>query len=902
MLKLIKQIIQVGLLSWLVGIVTETSVLAQSSNLVTDDTLKTETSIVQQNFFGLPLELIQGGAIRGSNLFHSFREFNISEGRSAYFISPSVDIQNIFARVTGKNRSEILGTLGILQSDFKPSSANLFLINPNGIIFGQNSRLDTRGSFVATTADAVQFNNKGFFSASNPQVPQLLTINPSSFLFNQIKPATIINKSRAANIFSPQSNDGIFTLPGKSLILLGGNVILDGGILTTFDGKIDIGGLAENGSVSFSIYEENFHLSFPTTIAKSDIYLMQEARILNASIRAKGEVNLFGNNINISGESSISSFNFGDQNSRGIKIQASQLNIEQTSNISTLTSYFGKGGDILINTRNLNISDFSLIRTVTNRFGNSGDILINTENLNMDLGYILTTTSGGQGNAGNILIQATNSVNLNNTSGLLTGSSGLGNSTNQGSGGNLFVDTKILNLENASGIGTISFLGQGIPGNLTLRSSDSINLSNSRITSASFSSASGGNITIETGTLNILNGTQINNSSFSPLSIIDLLQNNPSVTDPVLLEFLNVNTQPIIDFINSSVNTDNIAQSNSGNINIRATKSIVISGVSPFRQTRNLISTQTVGAGKAGTLTLETRELIASDGSALSTETTGTGDGGNLIIKADTVNLTNNVEIRAFSEGIGKAGNINLTVNKNFNATDSFVFTSSEISSGGAINISAENIRLFGNSDIRTNVFSGTGGGGNIILTANSIIALDDSDILSFSRDGRGGDIRFNTRAFLSSPLYRANRFTNDATTLNIIDANQQVDVNASGAISGTITGIPDISFLQNSLTQLPKNVVDPNSLIANSCIARRNNQQSSTFFVIGSGGLPERPGDAPLSSYATGTIQPIPSENNSPATNSPRPRWKIGDPIVEPQGVYQLSNGKRILSRECAE
>ncbi len=78
---------------------------------------------------------------RGANLFHSFREFNVEEGRSAYFTNPA-PIENILSRVTGDNPSQILGKLGVL------GNANLFLINPNGIIFGQNASLDVRGSFV----------------------------------------------------------------------------------------------------------------------------------------------------------------------------------------------------------------------------------------------------------------------------------------------------------------------------------------------------------------------------------------------------------------------------------------------------------------------------------------------------------------------------------------------------------------------------------------------------------------------------------------------------------------------------------------------------------------------------------------------------------------------------------
>ncbi|MHC5856008.1 two-partner secretion domain-containing protein [Nostoc sp.] len=932
MQKIITILTQLGVISWLVWMVAGKSVLAQSSNIVPDNTLKSESSLVEQNFLGLPIELIQGGAIRGVNLFHSFQEFNVSEGRSAYFRTPSADIQNIVARVTGKNPSLIFGGLGTLdESNYFFSKANLFLINPNGIIFGRNASLNTGGSFVATTADAVQFNNQGLFSTSTPEVPQLLTINPSAFLFNQIQPAPIINQSRGVNLY-PDITTGITSSYGKSLLLLGGDVIFDGGILTAFGGKVEVGGLAQKGSVGLNIDGDNLDLIFPTNVAKADISLTKQA-LINTTGEGGGEIQLVGNNIKIAGQSELFSGSLRNQNSRDIKIQASQLDISEESHIDTLkyaagtggniiidtqnlnmsgasiigtnTEGTGKGGDIIINTQNLNMSGVTgipVIGTNTDGAGNSGDILINTENLNMNLAFIGTGTSGGEGNAGNVLIQATNSVNLNNST-LSTDSLGLGNSTTQGAGGNILISAKILNLENLSSIATTSFLGQGNPGDITLKISDSINLSNSEISGISFSAASGGNINIETENFNISDGGQLINSSFDPISnsFLDILAKTNNSLDPVVQQNIINAISQISNNLNLQ-NTKNLGQSNSGNINILVTKSLVMTGISPTDPNRhNLISTETLGAGKAGTLSIETREFIASDGSVLSTQTTSSGDGGNLILKADAVELTNNAQIVALSQGTGKAGNINLTTAKNFSATNSQILTSSIQSSGGTINLSAENIRLFGNSDIRTNVFSGAGGGGNITLTANSIIALNDSDILSFARDGKGGDIRFNTRAFLSSPLYRPTPFTTDAATINTLDGNQQVDVNASGAVSGTITGVPDISFLQNSLTELPQNVIDTNAILANSCIVRRKNQLGGTFFVTGSSGLPERPGDAPLPPYPTGTLQSVPSKNNLPVSNITLPRWKIGDPIVEPQGVYQLPNGKKILSRECS-
>ena len=127
--------------------------LLTSSNLVRaqivpDGTLGAESSVVTPDveINGIKSDRIDGGATRGANLFHSFQDFNVGEGRGAYFSNPTA-IENILSRVTGSNLSEILGTLGVL------GDANLFFINPNGIVFGSNASLDVRGSFVGSTAD-----------------------------------------------------------------------------------------------------------------------------------------------------------------------------------------------------------------------------------------------------------------------------------------------------------------------------------------------------------------------------------------------------------------------------------------------------------------------------------------------------------------------------------------------------------------------------------------------------------------------------------------------------------------------------------------------------------------------------------------------------------------------------
>jgi filamentous hemagglutinin family protein len=131
---------------------------------------------------------INGGTIKGSNQFHSFRQFNVGTGDIASFNGPpNVTIRNILSRVTGGTRSEIDGTL---RSTIP--GANLFLMNPSGILFGPNARLDVSGSFHATTADYIRLQDGARFNAVPSAADNLLTTAPpAAFGFLTTNPAPI---------------------------------------------------------------------------------------------------------------------------------------------------------------------------------------------------------------------------------------------------------------------------------------------------------------------------------------------------------------------------------------------------------------------------------------------------------------------------------------------------------------------------------------------------------------------------------------------------------------------------------------------------------------------------------------------------------------------------------------
>ncbi|TVQ65150.1 MAG: filamentous hemagglutinin N-terminal domain-containing protein, partial [Spirulina sp. DLM2.Bin59] len=167
------------------------------------------------------IDAIEGGAIRGMNLFHSFEAFNVEAGRGVFFQNPEA-IANILTRVTGGDPSRIFGTLGVL------GDANLYLINPNGIIFGEQAQLDIRGSFFATTADSIPLGADGLFSATQPALSNLIAVDPGALFLNQLaQQGGIENRGRLAVGGDLTLAAGQLDLEGQ--LQAGGHLTLQGG-------------------------------------------------------------------------------------------------------------------------------------------------------------------------------------------------------------------------------------------------------------------------------------------------------------------------------------------------------------------------------------------------------------------------------------------------------------------------------------------------------------------------------------------------------------------------------------------------------------------------------------------------------------------------------------------------
>ncbi|MEH2237567.1 two-partner secretion domain-containing protein [Nostoc sp.] len=603
------------------------------------------------------------------------------------------------------------------------------------------------------------------------------------------------------------------------------------------------------------------------TLTTPQLTLQNEANIATttASSSPAGNITLQSHpntenlNINLAPGTSISASTSNKGTGGNIEIKApNAITIQGQSTINTETTGNGNAGKIKVNSRNLDIQQTEL-STSTTGSGNAGDITLDTSTLTVARGAKVFARTNGRGNSGTITANASTGMNL-----------GIG-------------------VEDFSPVISVETSSAGQPGSIIINT-PSLTLSNTaRITATATNTATNplgrGSITLNASTMDLAGvvGVFAETQGQTPAGTLTLKPYENQST-------LNLTLAP-----QSLVSASTTGSGKGGNLIVQAPEAITIRG-------KGQLAVKTTGDGAAGNLTIDTQRLTLSDGATVSASTFSSnpdGVGGNITVNAaQSLDLSNGASLLAQSNGAASAGNITIKTG-NLTARNGTIATSSNESSGGGITINASDIHLFDNSDIRTNVASGAGGGGNIKLTANSIIAFGDSDILAYADrndGGKGGNITLDTRAFFGENYSPASSRNDPPSTL---DDNNRVDVNATGAINGVIT-LPDVSFIQNSLTELPENQINTDSLLANSCIVRRNQPTKGTFTITGTGGLPQRPGDAQMSSFPTVDVKTLPSDSTLSNTN-PNPSWQKSDPIVEPQGVYRLPNGKLVLSRECS-
>ncbi|PSN16368.1 hypothetical protein C7293_02870 [filamentous cyanobacterium CCT1] len=425
--------------------------------------------------------LIYGGESFDENLLHSFSFFSVPINGSATFTNSS-GFQNIFSRVTGGSASNINGLLRV------EGSANLFLINPSGIIFGPSANFDIGGSFFASTASNIEFEN-GVFSAIDPQAPRLSIGVPVGLQFGATL-ATIEYNSLALILASSTSET--FALVGGDILIDSGGIAIGeiSGRILNPSGSILLGSIAPDSRISLTQSSRGWELVRDTNSRLSSVLIDSNSFLFASAFQAVSQnISLFNSstisspNINMlsSGFTRINSSTLNTANISGsnINIDAESLILDSGVIKADIISLIGSSSNIDINAREfVELSNQSEIVNLTSG-RDAGFIRIRTENLLVTEGSQINSSTRDSGDGGQIEVTASNSIEINDSRAVenRTRRSGIFSISDRqatGSAGEISVETRHLSLQNGTII-SAETRGSGDGGQVSI-TADSVEL------------------------------------------------------------------------------------------------------------------------------------------------------------------------------------------------------------------------------------------------------------------------------------------------------------------------------------------------------------------------------------------------------------------------------------------
>jgi filamentous hemagglutinin family protein len=711
-----------------------------------------------------------------TNLFHSFGRFNLATGERAVFQS-SATIQTILARVTGGTTSSIDGAI-VTNS----GAVNLFLINPAGIVFGPNASLDiggtTRGDFTATTLDAITWSDGSQFNAVNPEGRQpLLRIigEPNGFLSSQrVISGITVNQSLL------QVSDS------QDLRLLGGDVRVTGGELNAWTGRVDIGAIKGAGRIGL-LGSGGFLV--PSGLSRGGVTFRNDSSV-DVTLGDRGDITVTGQDIQVLSGSILKT---GIERGLGTATsQAGSLTLDATGtvrvsgNLSQVANQVGPGsrgggGALNIRAKEVLVTDGGVVSTTTfgrgdagnlqisgrdrilfqngslissdveeTGIGRGGTVVINSPILDVRDSAQITANTYGKGNAGNVQITAPDRVTLQGGSPNGQFSSAIGSVVVRGGigkGGDITINTAVLEVLNGSQIST-STDGRGDGGNVRISARDRALFQDGGSVFSDvgfFGVGKGGDVVIDTTVLDVRGGAQLTSSTAGQGDAGNVLL---TARDRVLFQGRSADDQFGSDAFSRVEIT---GQGNSGDI-------VINTAVLEVRDGAQLVA-NTRGLGDAGTIRINARDRTTfQNGVALSdVRTTGAGRGGTIIINTAVLEMLEGAGLQAGTDGIGDAGNIRIK------ASDRAVFQ--------GVNPAGESTLVFSRVDRM-----GIGNGGNITIDSPILEVRDGAQLLANSRGiGNAGNINI---------LARDNVLVDG---VNLINGRSSLIFTSNGTFGGTV-------------------------------------------------------------------------------------------------------------------
>ena len=819
---------------------------------------------------------ITGGTTRGNNLFHSFQQFSIPTGETAFF-NNGLTIDNVLVRVTGGSISRIDG---LLRAN---GHANFLLLNPQGIVFGANARLDIGGSFLGSTANSIRFADGSEFSAVNPQASPLLTVSvPIGLQFGE-NPGRIAVQGTGnnltvnpdiLNVIRDQRSPGLQVQPGQTLALVGGGVNLQGGNVIAPNGRIELGSVKTAGTVTLTPLASGWRFGYGGISQFGDIHLSQAASA-DTSGNGGGNLHVQGRRVSLTDGSSLLAMTEGAAAGGTLAIDASDSvqvrgvarnaagDVVFPSSLYTdvAAGATGNGSDLAIRTGLLRVAEGGQVSSSTYGAGNTGDLQVRAQTIELLSGAPVVGSSGlfmsvndtnATGSAGQLVINSDRLL-INGGATATSTTFGIGNA------GQIQVNARQIDIMGASPGGFLSGLyaqveegATGAGGNLDI-ATDRLHLSDgARIATATFGAGNAGAIHIQAHTVDL--------SGFTTTA-----QGDRATT-------ITTSTRSTGNGNNLTLNTDRLQVSGGAQIAV-----------------------STGSSGNAGTLRITAQDIdlsgIGASGRSglFASAIVGTGDGGDIWVTSDRLSIREGATINAsslpslnlaVSPGQGASGNITVSAHQ-IQLDNGSITAASAGGDRGNVTIHAQTVFSNHGSAITTNA-QGSATGGNIVINTQFLAAQNNSDITANAVNNRGGQVRITAEGIFGAE-YRL-----QTTALSDITASSNLGAEFNGVVQLDTPGVDP----SQGLVELPATVIDPNTQVATAC----ENQQGNNFVVTGRGGLPEdasqllRGQAVWQDTRSLGASQT--SQTASPIESAPRAS-SVPDSLVEAQGWHIDANGK---------
>ena len=715
---------------------------AASAGVVTDGSLGAAAALPGPRY-AIPAGL---GRVAGSNLFHSFSTFSLAASESALFSGPA-SIANVISRVTGPGVSVIDGRVGC-----DIAGANLFLSNPQGIVFGPHASLDVSGSFHASTSDYVRMADGSRFHADPAQASLLGVAPPAAFGFLAAAPAAIV-----------VDGAGLGAAPGRAITLAGGRLDLGGrggigalrapggsiALVATGAGEWALGGhgAAPTGAANRVLVADGMRLDASGAGGRIVIRGGQ-FRVEHSAVTAQATDDGAAGAIDVEVadgvelvDSVLQSATAGPHAAGRIAIRANRLELAEGSRVDTSTFGSGAGGAIAIEAGDARITGGSYVRNnvEADASGHGGrtDVVVRGTLVVDGADSAISTTTRGDGAGGALSIRAGEIV--------VRGGSLQAATTTGADAGSVDVDVGRLALAEGGSI-IVGTFGDGHGGRVSVRASGEVTIEGtssagpaSQIHAATWGgSGDGGSISVTAGSVSLAHDGSINGLSYDA-------GRAATVT-------VRADTLTIAD--GGDITTESYLRSPGGGTITVDAGSIAIVGRGEGRSTSPGSDRVSTGIHTfAADIAVRAGSLTMTDSGAIAARTWNDNPGGQISIRVARLDLRDGAQINAESMGhsgyLGRAGNIDVAATESIRIAGEVGDRYSGIrvgtrssGDGGRIDVRTPLLEIGAGGSVNsaTGVF-GYGSAGDIVVEADTV-RLPGGGILSSSNgSGAGGSI-----------------------------------------------------------------------------------------------------------------------------------------------------------------